>query len=320
MADISTCPGCATPVRVPEGMAGKRAKCPNCQITFTIPAPEPAAAAADSPPVVELFKGPDSEIASPPRSKKTFDDEDDRPKRRERDWGDDEARPRAARQRKSSGSALPWVLGIAGVALLLIVFCGGGVVVIAIIGLRDRPPAPGPVAGNKDVIAKPPGGLPPPVPGPVPGGPGGPPLPGGPPVGPGPVGPGGPNPQINKLATRLQLVNGQTTVNASLNLQDPVDPQAQNCRCKLYQIDLQGNRTYTIEMATANQAQLLPFLRVEDLKAGDLGTDGGPAKTLARIVFLPPTTGSYIIYASSLSANELGSFTLTVREGPRIGP
>src|ERR1043166_3564441 len=162
MADMTTCPGCETPVRVPEGMAGKRAQCPQCQTTFTIPAA--GSAAAPAPPVVE-FQDLDRGIALPAR--KSIDDED-RARRRQRDWGDDEPRPHP-RERPSSGSALLWALGIAGVALLLVVFCGGGAVAIAILGWGVHAPAPGPMAGNPVAVAKPPGGVPAPA---LPGGPG----------------------------------------------------------------------------------------------------------------------------------------------------
>ena len=57
MSDNLNCPGCAAPVRVPEGMAGKRARCPQCQMIFTVPTASaaPAKAAASSP-QVDLFK------------------------------------------------------------------------------------------------------------------------------------------------------------------------------------------------------------------------------------------------------------------------
>src|SRR5438067_64971 len=69
--------------------------------------------------------------------------------------------------RRASGSALPWVLALGGMALLLILFCGGGAVVIAIIGWRGaerQPAAQRPVDGPPMMvppIGKAPVGAPP---------------------------------------------------------------------------------------------------------------------------------------------------------------
>lgn len=305
MSDNLNCPGCAAPVRVPEGMAGKRARCPQCQMIFTVPTASaaPAKAAASSP-QVDLFK--DANRGEPARreSKKSVDY--DRDRRHDDDWDDDDLpRPRVARKRSTSGSALPWVLGIGGLALLLIMFCGGGVAIIAIIGWRGAEKQPAAQAPKeKDKVAP----MPVPPPGKAPFGAPPPPAMGGQPV----QGRFGP-------ITRLQLVNGMVQVNSQITFQDPVDPDpdAQGHRAKFYQIDLQAGRRYQIDMKSPNFQALDPYLRIEDASGRqlDANDDINPGVDLnAQIIFSPPATATYVVFATTFDNNQVGPFTLTIRE------
>jgi hypothetical protein len=298
MADTSTCPGCATPVRVPEGMAGKRARCPKCQMIFTVTADAPAVASAAPPPQFDLFSERDrAERAK--ASKRLDDEENDRGRRRDRERDDDEPRRRPSRKPQSGGSALPWVLGILGVSFLLIVICGGGAIAVAIIGFREREPHRDPVVLKKDGIAMPPVGVPP---------------------GPGAGGvPGQPVQARFGPITKLQLNNGVVQVTSQLTFQDPFDPDpdAQGHRAKFYQIELQQGRRYQIDMTSPNVRVLDPFLRIEDVNGMEhaKNDDINPGVDLnSRIIFSPPATGAYVIFATTFDANHVGQFTLTIRE------
>ena len=83
MTTTMNCPGCQTPLRVRDDMAGKKIKCPRCAHVVTVPASEEAT--VEEAPVVE-------EITAEPPAKKPArrrrDEEDDRDE-------DDRDRPRS---------------------------------------------------------------------------------------------------------------------------------------------------------------------------------------------------------------------------------
>jgi hypothetical protein len=308
MAIPFACPGCATPFNVTEDMAGKRAKCPKCLMIFTLPAAKPAAAAAapaapakkaTAAVTADLF--PKSDRDDPdrrPSRRSTRDDDDDdrdrdrgRNRDRDRDYDRDldEPRPRRSKARRSKGSALPWVLGIGGVVLLMIIFCGGTITAVALIGLGGNAnPVPPKVVVNN----QPPGNQPAIN-----------------------VGPNGQVQLKQGQGTKLQLANGRATVSSQLNFQDPFDPKDKQFRCKLYMIELQAGRDYTIDMTSPNPQALDPYLRVEDLNENELAEDDDSGGNLnARITFRPNFTGSFVIVATSFHPNHAGPFTLSIRE------
>jgi hypothetical protein len=261
---------------------------------FTVTGPETAAAdaAADAadPPRVELVDDPFRPEPSP-RAARRSDDDDDRDRRPRRDRDDDAPRRAVARKSQSSGSALPWVLGIIGLAIVVSVSCGGGTILIVSLALREREPHRDPVAVKKD-------------------GPMGPVQP------PPPVG----APLLRPQATRVQLVNGLFTTTSSLTLQDPQDPFALGCRCKVYQIDLQAGRSYTIDMTTPNNVALEPHVRVENLNGFNLAEhDHAAGNVSARVVFTPTQSASFLVYATTFRDGQFGQFTLTIREGVKVG-
>src|SRR5437763_1658373 len=139
MAISCACPGCSTPFRVTDELAGKRVKCPKCLMVFTLPAavPEPAMAAVEPPPVKkvaapvnDLFREPEPRDSSRKASRRDTRDHDDD---RDSDPDRDRDLPRARRKvKRSGGSAMPWVLGLVGAAVLMFVLCGGAAAVIGI--------------------------------------------------------------------------------------------------------------------------------------------------------------------------------------------
>jgi predicted Zn finger-like uncharacterized protein len=289
MAITCACPGCATPFNVTDDMAGKRGKCPKCLMVFTVPA------AAPVPPAGGAGSGRTERTADPEsyrdagrydpdrKSGKSATRRDDRDERD--DHVDDEPRSRRTRARRQSGSSmLPWVLGLGAAALLLFVVCAGVITIVVILAFRQGDnKAPVAVAGGGNNLQ--------------------------------PVQGGGQGGQAKPGAIRLQMANGQASVGAQLTFQDPVDPTAPGCRAKLYQIDLQAGRTYQIDMVSPNPNVLDPFLRIEDMNGRELAQDDDSGGNLnARIIFSPPVTGSYIIYATTFRDNTTGPFTLTVRE------
>jgi predicted Zn finger-like uncharacterized protein len=292
MAIAFACPGCATPFNVTDDMAGKRAKCPKCLMVFTLPAAQPVAAAskaaekAASDAVTDLFHNPerfDPDRKSGSKSGRSRVDTEDQ----------DEPRPRSAKTKKAKGSALPWILGLGGLALLLIVFCGGAIVVVAVIAFRGE---------DKKAVAKvnpPQGGKPIPV------GPG----PGKPPVNPAPG-------QIVQLvqgpAFRVSLANGAFQTINTLEQNDTADPKDVRYRCKLYQIELQAGRNYTIDMESR---EFDAYLRLEDPNGGQVAEDDDSGGNLnARIMYTPPRTGLYVVVATSYHVQVRGQYRLTVRE------
>ncbi len=324
MAVAFACPGCSTPFRVTEDMAGKRAKCPKCLMVFTLPGSEALGGTqtrgpAETPEApADSFK--DSERYSPePRRRRERDDDGDRDRDRDRDR--DEARPKRAKARRSGGSALPWVLGLGGAALVLFLLCGGSIAIVAMVGLSggNNNPAPGQgivaVNNNPPVVIQPPVMQPPVLqPPPVIKPPGF-----NPPPFPKPPVFGAPGGQVVQLKAgpgqRIQLFNGQFVTTSSLGANDPFDPEDKKFRCKLYQVDLQAGRNYVIDMTSPNAAALDPYLRIEDMNEVVLARDDdGGGFPNARIFFTPAITASYVIVATSYAPHNAGQFTLSIRE------
>lgn len=130
-----TCSSCSAAFSVKDDYAGKRAKCPSCKETLTIPGmadtvkmPPPARpVVASRPKPAEV----DEAVEDTPKPKRRRDDEEgdeDAPRRKRRE-ADDEERPRGKRRRREDDdapkkkSALPLILGILGGVVLV---CGGG--------------------------------------------------------------------------------------------------------------------------------------------------------------------------------------------------
>jgi hypothetical protein len=194
------------------------------------------------------------------------------------------------------------ILAIGGGVLLLLLFCGGAAVVIGVLVFAGRQ---GPIARKEPPVKD---LMPPPNPPPMKDA-----------IAPPPPAGGGGQPVQARLGpiTKLQLKNGQVQVQAQLTFQDPLDsdPDARGHRAKLYQVDLQAGRTYQIDMTSPNANVLDPYLRLEDANGREFARDDdGGGFPNAQIIFAPPATGTYVIFASSFQDNQTGGFTLSIRE------
>ncbi len=145
---LVVCSNCEAKIRVPEGAAGKKGKCPKCGtiITITPPAdaPPPAPEVTEIPPSPEPEGAYAAEVPPPPppptgpppvprASRRVDDDYDDEPRRRRDeddepqrvDDEDDDLSIRRRRPAKSSGMALTgMILGIAGLVVTLLSIVG----------------------------------------------------------------------------------------------------------------------------------------------------------------------------------------------------
>lgn len=118
--------------------------------------------------------------------------------------------------------------------------------------------------------------------------------------------------------SKITLVNGAATINDRLEITDLFDTQRRNCRSRRYQIDMVQGRTYTIDQMSGT---IDSFLRLEDPTGAQVAINddgggimgGGDMNLNARIIYVAPRTGTYIIIATSFDA-QLGPFTLSVRE------
>jgi predicted Zn finger-like uncharacterized protein len=107
---------------------------------------------------------------------------------------------------------------------------------------------------------------------------------------------------------------GGAATRGSLQLSDPIDRFRGDSYCKVYQVRLTANRTYTIDMRR-QAPDIDPYLRLVDANGINLSADddsGGDRD--ARIVFTPRVTGDYRIVATTFR-RATGSFTLSVRSG-----
>jgi DNA-directed RNA polymerase subunit RPC12/RpoP len=109
---------------------------------------------------------------------------------------------------------------------------------------------------------------------------------------------------------RAFLEDGVFQIRTALEPNDPADPQEFNCKCKRYEIELRGDRTYMIEQ---DSVQFAPFVRVENINRQQFGQNGMPGVRNTHVRFAPPQTGIYIVYASCVDP-AFGEFTLTIRD------
>ncbi|GEM_PF-3477651 len=130
----------------------------------------------------------------------------------------------------------------------------------------------------------------------------------------------------NEQFIEIKLVKGEVKVQGTIALNDPSDPLSPGCHRKVYLIELEANRKYTIEM-NADPPRALggqlgpgildPFLMIQDSqgKILDWNDDIAEAFNLdSRIQIRIPAKGKYRIIATSFGVNESGNFFLTVRD------
>jgi predicted Zn finger-like uncharacterized protein len=129
MPEQIRCPSCASTLRVPEDLLGKRVKCPRCQTTFTATASGPAEPEGG---YTEEPARPARRPAPPPEDEDAgYDDGPDegRPRRRVR-YDEDEDRPRRRIRRRSSEA----LSAVAGPAIALMI-TGGLAIAFSLLGL-----------------------------------------------------------------------------------------------------------------------------------------------------------------------------------------
>jgi hypothetical protein len=111
---------------------------------------------------------------------------------------------------------------------------------------------------------------------------------------------------------RAVLQDGVFQIRSELTVNDPIDPKpgpAHVLRCKRFEIELRGDRSYVLEL---DSNHFDSYIRVENLERNewDVGQKGVGN---ARLEFSPPRTSVFTVYASCMDP-ALGRFTLTIRE------
>ena len=111
---------------------------------------------------------------------------------------------------------------------------------------------------------------------------------------------------------------------AMLTKEDPQDSKKHGCFSQVHTVKLAAGRAYTIDMIRPMAAkkgpkddpkELDPFLRLEDSNGKQIADDDdGGGNLNARIVYWPEKAGEYRIVATTFEANQVGSYTLIVRE------
>ncbi len=129
MPEVIPCPGCDKNIKVPDGLEGKKLRCPGCQSILLVTANGLKLAKKEA---VTAPSGKSSKPA-PKKSAPRDEDEDDRDDRDEDD--EDDAPRRKPGKRGRSGRGIPmwvWFAGGGGLAavllivVLIIVLSGGG--------------------------------------------------------------------------------------------------------------------------------------------------------------------------------------------------
>ncbi|MCI0682968.1 MAG: hypothetical protein L0Y71_12770 [Gemmataceae bacterium] len=121
---------------------------------------------------------------------------------------------------------------------------------------------------------------------------------------------GPPTPAIGKV----ELANGQATVQGNLGPNDPKDRSRLLSACKVYTIAMVAGKTYQIDMLRT-PGGLDPYLRLEDAEGKNLTeNDDGGDNLNARIQFMCTQAGEYRIVATTFGGGRFGNFTLQVNE------
>jgi hypothetical protein len=108
-----------------------------------------------------------------------------------------------------------------------------------------------------------------------------------------------------------KLIGPVHEVGAGLELKGQLDAQT---TALAYQVKLVPGKTYVIDMVSADQKALDPYLVLSDAAGKKLAEDDDAGGGLnARIIFRADRDGAFRIRATSFNAGR-GAFTLTVRE------
>lgn len=286
MPITTTCPQCRSFFDLADEFAGKQVRCAQCKTVFTVPAAAGLAGPvllSAAPPPLEPLPANDSpgwQSWQPPAP--SYDAPAPAP-RYDAQYepptaGQQGAYPNSqpSYQPQQGSSAVLWIIGGVGVCMLLL----AGAVGAAIWYFAG----PGGTESDEMPATKP-----------------------------GEIGI-----PSNRVRLRPYTDNGQLTFTSTR------DMQREGALSKVYVVNFQATQLYTIEMdSTAVDA----FLRLEDAHGqtvafnddkgvvGPRGQVKNRADLNAQILYTAPRTGLYRIYASSFAKNELGAYTLRVRQG-----
>jgi hypothetical protein len=98
----------------------------------------------------------------------------------------------------------------------------------------------------------------------------------------------------------------------SLTAKDPASKHRKGAFMKVHEVKLSADVEYAIEL---NSTAFNTYLYVEDAAGKKLAEDNDSGTDLnARVVFRPPSDGTYRILATSFQPNGLGDYTLLVRK------
>ena len=124
-------------------------------------------------------------------------------------------------------------------------------------------------------------------------------------------------PQQRLPTTPKKLVDGKIEVSDTLQIADGFEDRL-NVRAigKAYEIELRGDRIYSIDMKSR---QFDSYLMILDAGVNVLAVDDDSGGNLnAHLVFTPPAAGKYRVLCTSFTKNETGLFELIVVEMPRV--
>jgi len=337
-----TCGKCAQVFRVPRAAEPALAEAPAPAATAQVDAPAPVAI-APWPASTQARELPTTFAQSEPLAVKVVELPDTSAERdredlgrpepaRDEPWRREQRGPVRVRPRLDEPTKLPWTFGVSLVAFLLLLFGATA----AWFMIRDHRPPPQKAMFNQPQMPQ--QRFQPPVQ----------------PVQPnlpqpmqgfqqpgqgrrddikGQVAPVAPQP--NEKLIPIKLDNGQVKVAGSLTFNDPFDPLSPGCRRKVYEIELEPFREYTIEMMVdppqppqrpgvrVQPIQLDPYLRLEDAKGTILDFNDDIKETVildSRMVVGIREKGKYRIIATSFGVNETGNFLLNVRDETRGKP
>ncbi|MCS7045099.1 MAG: hypothetical protein NZO58_01955 [Gemmataceae bacterium] len=143
-------------------------------------------------------------------------------------------------------------------------------------------------------------------------------------------------PQQGEVIVTLKLVNGRVEHRGAITPNDANDPIAPGCRRKVFLIELEAKRRYTLELIDpglvarrrldepVDLSRYDPFLRIEDSEGVILDENDDIERGFflnSRIPnFIPPATGTYRIIASSFDVEQFGQFTLVITDEGRAIP
>jgi hypothetical protein len=122
--------------------------------------------------------------------------------------------------------------------------------------------------------------------------------------------------ELKTIKAKAPEIGKSTSIEDKLTNDDPVDPKARG-PAKVYEIELAGAADYQLDLVST---KFDAYLRVLDKDGAELAYDddsGGNRN--ARLVFAPPSTGTYRIVAATFD-DKVGDYTLSIEAKKHIEP